>query len=59
MTDTNMDTATRMIVNRRYLAISGITRDVGGIKSIKTRKKIVNVTKILMANVILWPLNGM
>ena len=58
MTLTKIETATRMMVKSRYLPIRGITRLVGGMRSMSTKKKMVNVTRILIANVILCPLKG-
>lgn len=54
-TVTITESVTKTIVNKRYLPIKGMTRDVDGIISTSNKKKTVNEIKILIHNEIFSP----
>src|SRR6218665_392205 len=54
-TVTTMEQVTSTMVNRRYLPIRGVARDVGGLISATRRRKILSELRIVMAIVIFSP----
>lgn len=54
-TVTIIEHVTKTIVNRRYLPISGIARDVGGLISATSKRKILSEFSIVMPIVIFSP----